>query len=419
MPSSVISSVSREAGTPYSREQLGDGRREGRVDQGTGGEVHRDRQRPAGVQPAAGAAQALAQHDLGEPAELPGVLGDRDEVGRRDLPVRRVLPPGQALDADHAPVGQRHLGLEVDLDLGRLQRPPHVGGEAEPMRRARPAGSGWKRCTGVANCLAAWAARSARLSRTSASVPWSGCTATPTATSTSSVIESTSIGSCSASRSRAASATASSASGRRSVTTNSSLPTRPTSAAAGASRRSRVATSTTIRSPASWPSESLTSRRPSMSKQQDRDHLARGPDLDRLLEQGEDPAAVRQPGERVVVGVEPQPVDQAGVLHRHGRVRGERLQQPYVGLAELRACRRAGRSTSSVPITAEPERSGTTIASLTPLPRITARSSESPDLGPDDDGRLRAMARSRSTGGVLLTSSRPGASTRALSSNSG
>jgi hypothetical protein len=82
-----------------------------------------------------GPAQAGPEHDLGQPGELAGVLGDRDEVRRRDRAVRGVLPTGQALDADHPPVGERDLGLEVDLDLARLQRAAHVAGEGEPVGR--------------------------------------------------------------------------------------------------------------------------------------------------------------------------------------------------------------------------------------------------------------------------------------------
>ncbi len=60
------------------------------------------------------------------------------------------------------------------------------------------------------------------------------------------------------SRSSAASCSASSALSSRSVTTNSSPPTRPTRADEGALRRSRLATSARTLSPAACPSDSLT-----------------------------------------------------------------------------------------------------------------------------------------------------------------
>ena len=62
----------------------------------------------------------------------------------------------------------------------------------------------------------------------------------------------------------------------------------------------------------------------------DRDDLARRPDLDGFLQRTEHPAAVGQAGQRVVFGVETQPVDEAGVLDGDRRVRGERLQEPHV-----------------------------------------------------------------------------------------
>src|SRR4029079_2652092 len=87
------------------------------VGEAAGRDVDRHRQRLARVGPLPGPAQTLAQHQVGELGDLAGVLGDGDEVLRADGTVDGVVPAGQALHADHPPVGQGDLRLEVDLDL--------------------------------------------------------------------------------------------------------------------------------------------------------------------------------------------------------------------------------------------------------------------------------------------------------------
>ena len=124
----MISSVSRSGGHAVLAEQFVDADAGTRVDQRAGRQVHRDSQRPAGVDPLLRAPEALAQHHLGQAAQLAGVLGDGHEVLRRHRTVRRVLPPRQALHADQVPVAQVHLGLEVDLQLAVVKSPPHVRG---------------------------------------------------------------------------------------------------------------------------------------------------------------------------------------------------------------------------------------------------------------------------------------------------
>src|SRR5690606_20002434 len=63
-------------------------------------------------------------------------------------------------------------------------------------------------------------------------------------------------------------------------------------------------------------------------------HLTGRPNRYRLPQSFTDPAPVGQSGQRVVIGVEPQPLYQSGVLHRHRRVSGDRLQQLDVPWAE-------------------------------------------------------------------------------------
>ena len=48
-----------------------------------------------------------------------------------------VGPPDERLGADDEPVGQRHLGLHVDIDLVPLEGLAEVGGEGETAGRVR------------------------------------------------------------------------------------------------------------------------------------------------------------------------------------------------------------------------------------------------------------------------------------------
>jgi hypothetical protein len=86
----------------------------------------------AGRVPLADVAADLAQHPVAERLDHARPLGDRDEVGGRDeLAAHRVAPAHQGLDADHRAIGQPHDGLVVDLELLALDRPPQPGGRLE------------------------------------------------------------------------------------------------------------------------------------------------------------------------------------------------------------------------------------------------------------------------------------------------
>jgi hypothetical protein len=67
---------------------------------------------------------------------------------------------------------------------------------------------------------------------------------------------------------------------------------------------------------------------------QDGDHVSGGGDLDGVLQRAEHATAVRQAGQRVVVRIETKAIDQPGVLHRHRRLRGNRLEQFDVAVGE-------------------------------------------------------------------------------------
>ena len=192
---------------------------------------------------------------------------------------------------------------------------------------------------------------------------------------------------------------ASCTSGSRSVTTNSSPPTRPDQRGRPAPGAAAGCATSAEHLVAGGVAERLVDvAQPVDVEQQHRDDLAGRAHLDRLVERAGEPAAVGQPGQRVVVRVEAQPVDQPGVLHRDGGVRGERLQQPHVGRRRRRSRSPSRPATSSVPITAGPERSGTTMASLVPASRSAARSAVVAVPGPDGDrlaGRQRPARAAR------------------------
>ena len=140
------------------------------------------------------------------------------------------------------------------------------------------------------------------------------------------------IGSCSCSRSSAASASAASASASA-QRDHELVAADPADQGRGRRERAQPGGDLGEQPVAGGVAERLVDvAQPVDVEQQDRDDLARvrGP-CTASSSALSDPAPVGQAGERVVVGVEAQPVDQAGVLHRDRGVRGERLQQPHVG----------------------------------------------------------------------------------------
>ena len=54
---------------------------------------------------------------LGQPANSPNLLGDRDEDIRTDDPAQRMLPAGEYLEADDLAGGQLHLRFEERHEL--------------------------------------------------------------------------------------------------------------------------------------------------------------------------------------------------------------------------------------------------------------------------------------------------------------
>ena len=70
-----------------------------RIDQVAHRDVDRHRERPAGVVPAAPLAERRSQHPAGQRPDQPCLLGEGDELHRRDHAVAGVLPADQGLES--------------------------------------------------------------------------------------------------------------------------------------------------------------------------------------------------------------------------------------------------------------------------------------------------------------------------------
>ena len=79
-------------------QRRGDRRRQVLVLQDGGRQVDRDRQRQALGCPAGSLVDGLLQHPRGERVDQPALLGERDELGRRDDPAYGMHPAHQCLD---------------------------------------------------------------------------------------------------------------------------------------------------------------------------------------------------------------------------------------------------------------------------------------------------------------------------------
>ncbi len=61
----------------------------------------------------------------------PGLLRDRDELGRREQPTARMVPPDERLEAEGPARAEVDDRLVVEDELAALERPPQVGLELE------------------------------------------------------------------------------------------------------------------------------------------------------------------------------------------------------------------------------------------------------------------------------------------------
>src|SRR5579862_3312165 len=69
------------------------------------------------------------QHPLADVEDEVGLLGERDELRRRDVAVPRKPPAQQRLGADDLAVAQIHFRLIADLELIALERAAQLRSE--------------------------------------------------------------------------------------------------------------------------------------------------------------------------------------------------------------------------------------------------------------------------------------------------
>ena len=77
------------------------------------------------------------QHELTELDDEAGLLGERNEVERRDQAALRMVPAQQRLEGDYAIAGDVADGLVVRLEFVALERRPHIHFQQAPRLRAR------------------------------------------------------------------------------------------------------------------------------------------------------------------------------------------------------------------------------------------------------------------------------------------
>src|SRR5947208_15870851 len=86
--------------------------------------------------PMRGLSAGLA-HDPGtDRDDEPGVLGDRHEIRRRNLPARRMVPANQSLERADAVLFEVEQRLVVKLELASLDGEAQVGLELAALLRA-------------------------------------------------------------------------------------------------------------------------------------------------------------------------------------------------------------------------------------------------------------------------------------------
>ena len=78
----------------------------------------------------------FAEHPGADRHDQPGILGDRDELGRRNQPARRVVPADQRLERADAIVLEVEQRLVEQFELAALEREAEVGLELAALLRA-------------------------------------------------------------------------------------------------------------------------------------------------------------------------------------------------------------------------------------------------------------------------------------------
>ena len=229
-----------------------------------------------------------------------GLLGDRDEDGRDDEPALGVLPAHQRLGADDAAVAHLDLRLVEHASARRAR----ARAAARPRGRGarRPSRASTRRRSRSAPCRAPWRG-TWRRRRRAAAPP--GRRRRPARCARRSS-RSRSAGGPRARPARAGRWPAGRRRGGRRprpptaiITANSSPPKRAITSPGRSTRRMRSATTSSRRSPAPWPSESLMILK--LSRSTNSTATSSPPLGDRLVQALQEERPVRQAGERVVV----------------------------------------------------------------------------------------------------------------------
>jgi hypothetical protein len=110
--------------------------REVRVEQAPLAHVHGDGELHALVRPIPVLPERLLQHVRGEPGDQPRLLGEREELHRRQQPVIRVLPAHERLGPGDLAAAKVQLRLVVDDQLTVGKRSAQLAEAGDPLRSA-------------------------------------------------------------------------------------------------------------------------------------------------------------------------------------------------------------------------------------------------------------------------------------------
>ncbi len=80
---------------------------------------------------------------MGERADQPGALDQRDELHRGDQAPLGVAPADQRFDTDEGACGERQLGLVVQLELPAVQRAAELAEQGELVAGGDNATTAW------------------------------------------------------------------------------------------------------------------------------------------------------------------------------------------------------------------------------------------------------------------------------------
>src|ERR1700736_7031872 len=75
----------------------------------------------------------LSQHPTWQGADHSRLLGQAEEVARRQQPAARMIPPPQGLEADDRAIAQPNRRLVVEHELTPLQRVTQLGLQLHPI----------------------------------------------------------------------------------------------------------------------------------------------------------------------------------------------------------------------------------------------------------------------------------------------